>query len=132
MPVIREWRCKDCSTVFESMLSPAQVECPTCAKQEPERVFMTPPAIRSPQTSRKDGIVKQLASDYGLSDVSNKHGEAVIKGNQQATFTSDKNVLSRVQQMGGGGDAFSPFLGRLSQPKPIYTKGPLPPKPRLA
>lgn len=117
MPVIREWRCGDCGTLFESMAAPEEVDCPTCSAAEPERVFLTPPAIRSPQTNFKDATVKQLAADYGLSDVSNKHGEAVKKapsGAEMPAFANPSNSpIVQKLAASGGVDGFSQVLPTL-------------------
>lgn len=75
MPVIREYRCNDCGALFESMSQ--DPECPTCSGAEPERVFLTPPGIKSPQTAFKDETVKGLAADFGLSNMSNRDGQPV-------------------------------------------------------
>lgn len=80
MPVIREFLCHDCGSSFESMLPPSEVECPKCAAPEPERVFLTPPAIKSPQTAKKDEITKDLAQTYGMSDMTNRDGASVSRG----------------------------------------------------
>ena len=93
--------------------------CPTCTAEEPERVFLTPPAIRSPQTNFKDATVKQLAADYGLSDVSNRNGEAVKKvpSETPAQFASAANspVMNKLASMGGGADGFSGVLPTLQR-----------------
>ena len=80
MPVIREYLCGDCGSTFESMLPVEEVACPNCAAPEPERVFLTPPAIKSPQTGTKDAIQKDLAQTYGFSDMTNRNGESVMRG----------------------------------------------------
>lgn len=107
------------------MAAPEDVDCPTCSAAEPERVFLTPPAIRSPQTNFKDATVKQLAADYGLSDISNRNGEPVKKapaGEQAPKFDNPANspVMSRLAAMGGGADGFSqvlPTLRRAGNPR---------------
>ena len=101
------------------MEAPEDVCCPTCTADEPERVFLTPPAIRSPQTNFKDATVKQLAADYGLSDVSNRNGEAVKKvpSETPAQFASAANspVMNKLASMGGGADGFSGVLPTLQR-----------------
>lgn len=120
MPIIKEYRCLDCETAFET--ADPDPSCPVCSG-EGERAFFTPPSIRSGSTSVKDEMVKGLAADYGLSNLnSNKHGEAVarrpsppaeaapqfmgpeavrrmkIPENARDGFSS---VLPAIQQMGG-------------------------------
>ena len=108
--IIREFRCGDCGALFESSEKPEDVECPQCTAQEPERVFLTPPAVRSPDTSRKDTIVRELAADFGLSNVSNRHGEAVKRANPQnaAQFADGASpVIQKLGQLGSQADGFS-------------------------
>lgn len=106
--IIREYRCNDCSTCFES--SDDDPVCPQCSSDEQERVFLTAPAIRDGNTTRKDTILKELASDYGLSDMSNKHGQPVKQapsGANAPAFGNNPQMLQRLQSLGGAGDNFS-------------------------
>lgn len=117
--IIREFLCHDCGQTFESSDPVEEVACPHCSAGEPERVFLTPPAIRSSDTTRKDTIVKELAADYGLSNVSNKYGEAVKRAKtdtpappQFATGTpTGMQMLERAQR--AGADNFSGVLPSL-------------------
>lgn len=112
--IIKEYRCLDCANHFES--SDADPVCPTCTAADAERVFLTAPAIRSPQTTTKDSIVKGLAADYGLSDISNKHGAPVKKpgtGNGAAQFAGGGQVMQKLAALGSQSDNFSPVLGSL-------------------
>ena len=114
--VIREFRCGDCASTFESSDPIEEVICPHCAAEESaERVFLTPPGIKSPQTSFKDSTVKQLASDYGLTDLSNKDGKPVRQapsGPQSPTFTNHNPQVGQVLARLGPqhADSFSPVL----------------------
>lgn len=100
--IIKEWKCLDCSSFFES--SDADPVCPQCSAAEPERAFLTAPGFKSPQTLGKDRDLKQLAADHGLSNMSNRDGEPVMsrrgqQGPQQAhaKWGGDmQNVLSRL------------------------------------
>ena len=107
--IIREYRCNDCSTCFES--SDADPVCPSCSAEDHERVFLTAPAIRGEKTTRSDKIMTELASDYGLSDMTNKDGRAVKQaptGEHAPQFApQDAKVMSRLQALGGAGDNFS-------------------------
>ena len=86
---------------------------------------MTPPAIRSPQTTFKDNTIKELASEYGLSDLkSNKHGQAVKRQESQngARFENPASspVMGRLAQLGSAGDGFSsvmPAIERMGGPR---------------
>lgn len=122
--IIKEFRCLDCQTLFES--SDADPVCPECTKDEPERVFLTAPSIRSPDTSRKDTIVKELASDYGLSNLSNKEGSAakrpaIQQGAAAPQFASAGHpVMGTLAKLGSGADNFSgvlPSLQRAGNPR---------------
>lgn len=121
--IIREYRCLDCDSTFET--SDADPVCPVCTSDEQERVFLTAPSIRSTDTSRKDTIVKELAADYGLTDVSNRYGEPVKKprpeqGGAAPQFSAPNPQVTQVlQKMGGAADGFSgvlPALRRAGRP----------------
>ena len=107
--IIREYRCNDCQTCFES--SDADPVCPKCAGEDQERVFLTAPAIRGEKTTKSDKILGELANDYGLSDMTNKEGRAVKQapqGEHAPQFAAqDAKVMSRLQALGGAGDNFS-------------------------
>lgn len=117
--IIREFRCGDCNACFESSDPVEDVVCPSCSSQEAERAFFTAPAIRSPTTSFNDRTVKQLAADYGLSDVSNKHGQPVRQapsGPQAPAFrTGDAQAMQALGKLGGAADGFSQVLPTLQR-----------------
>lgn len=112
--IIREFKCNDCETLFES--SDADPVCPTCTAEEPERVFLTPPAIRSGDTGRKDKIVKELAADYGMTNLTNKDGQpvkrpSVTEGPTAPQFAPTTNpIMGQLARLGGGSDNFSGLL----------------------
>lgn len=116
MAIIREFRCLDCEALFES--SDADPCCPNCTADEPERVFLTPPSIKSPKTAFQDRTVKQLAADFGMSDMSNRHGKAVKEGPSGPTapqFSGDTmQQLARIPN--NARDGFSPLMGSLKSP----------------
>lgn len=117
MPIIREFRCCDCGATFESMLPVEEVACPECSGEEPERVFLTPPSIRSPGTSRTDTTLKQLAADYGLSDMSNRDGAPVRRAPSGAgapQFAApDPQMAQLLAKLGSNADGFSPVLPQI-------------------
>lgn len=117
--VIREYRCNDCGCTFESSDPVEEVACPTCSAPEAERVFLTPPAIRHSATTFNDVTVKQLANDYGLSDVSNKHGEAMKKapsGQGAPQFAGHNPQTAQIlQKLGSNADGFSGVLPALQR-----------------
>lgn len=113
--IIKEWKCLDCETYFES--SDDDPQCPQCSKIEPERVFLTPPAVRDAKTTSTDRELKRLAQDFGLSDMNNKHGEAVKKGGT-GQFTNDSRVMQAVAGLPPGAqDQFSPLQSKFSNPR---------------
>lgn len=119
MPIIREWRCGDCGTTGETMGSIEDVVCHVCEGQEAERVFLTAPGIKSPQTSGKDRDLQALASDYGLSNMSNRDGAPVKRapdGPTAPTFaTGTPQAMQMLGRVSGSGhaDSFSPVLPAL-------------------
>lgn len=117
MPVIREFRCGDCGALFESMLPLQEVECPKCSAQEAERVFITAPAIKSPQTARKDEITKDLAQTYGMSDMSNRDGAAVSRG-QRGPHTAHAQWGSGEQWLAAASKAPPGLPAGMSFPHP--------------
>lgn len=107
--IIREYRCNDCSTCFES--SDDDPVCPQCSSLEQERVFLTAPAIRGEKTTRTDKIVGELAADYGLSDMSNKDGRPVKQaptGEHAPQFAGQNHkVMGQLAKLGNNADNFS-------------------------
>lgn len=123
MAVIREFRCSDCGSTFESMLPIEEVCCPKCSGEDAERVFLTPPAIRSPQTSGTDRTLNTLAADFGISDMSNRDGQAVKRAPdgpaapQFATGTPQAaQILQSVQRHSDGFSSVLPSLQRAGRP----------------
>lgn len=117
--IIREFRCGDCGSTFESSDPIEEVACPSCAGAEPERVFLTPPGIKSPQTTSADSELRGLAADYGLSDISNKDGQPVKRapsGPATPAF-SDGNpqTMRMLQGLGRNADGFSSVLPALQR-----------------
>jgi len=111
--IIREFRCRDCGTTFESF--DPEPTCPHCSEEDAERVFLTPPAVNSSNTRRADTIQKELAADFGMANMSNRHGEPVRKaGNDSpAKFTGDQKIMANLQRLGSAGDNFSQMLPSL-------------------
>jgi hypothetical protein len=75
--VIKEWRCKK-HGVFDS----SHPICPAlgCRSKEVERVFITPPGIRSEFVTRHEKGIQKLAAAYGQTDFKTaKAGDASIK-----------------------------------------------------
>jgi hypothetical protein len=110
--IIKEYRCRDCNTFFES--ADKEPFCPHCTADEPERAFLTPPGFKSPKTAVADREIRNLASDFGLSDVSNRYGEAVKRapGPEQATFAGPQAINNfKIPQ--NARDGLSPVLPTL-------------------
>lgn len=119
MTIIREFHCSDCNSYFESSAPVEEVECPNCAAPEAERVFLTPPSIKSPQTARKDEIQRDLAQAHDLSDMSNRYGQAVrrspVAPEAQPQYTAPAQAMPILSRLGKNSDAFSPVLPILRQ-----------------
>ena len=117
--IIREFRCGDCQSTFESSDPVEEVVCPVCTAQEAERVFLTAPSIKSPQTAGKDRDLKQLASDFGITDMSNRDGAAVKRapaGDAAPQFAAPNPQITQVlSKLGGAGDGFSSVLPSLQR-----------------
>lgn len=99
------------------MQSVDEVECPKCSAPEPERVFLTAPGIKSPQTSNTDKTLQGLAQDYGLSNMSNRDGAAVRQAptgpNAPQFATGTPQAMQVLQKLGGNSDGFSSVLPAL-------------------
>ena len=108
--IIREFRCLDCGQTFED--SSDDPLCPRCTGDEAERVFLTPPAVRSDKTGRADKIQAELAADFGMSNMSNRHGQAVKQAptQGQTQFAAPTSVMPALQRLGSNADGFSPML----------------------
>lgn len=80
--VIKEYRCA-AHGYFES--GEASPSCPKGGCTTVQQVFLTAPAFRSDKTKRSDANLRQIASDFGLTDMrSAREGEpARIKTKQQ-------------------------------------------------
>ena len=123
--IIREYRCGDCGSAFESSDPVEEVTCPSCSSEEAEREFRTAPGFKSPKTSTADAAQKALASDFGLTNMSNKDGGPVKRGPQgpapQFADTSSP-VMQAVGRLGAQADAFSPMMGgiRGAGPRPDW------------
>lgn len=118
MPIIKEYRCLDCETFFESM--DADPSCPNCTAGEPERAFLTPPGIKDAKTTIADREQRKLAETYGMSDMNNREGRAVRSAappEQAPQFASaaDPKVAQMLGKLGNNADAMSPVLPVLRQ-----------------
>lgn len=76
--VNREFRCIGHDYEFES--TEERPKCPLgCSAKFVQQEFRTPVGIRSRGTSIQDNMAKQLASDYGMTDMRNdKDGGSVM------------------------------------------------------
>jgi len=71
MPPVKEWKC-EAHGFFESDQAVCPHGCTTIS-----RVFLTPVSIQSDGTKRNDETLKNLASDFGMSDIKSvREGEA--------------------------------------------------------
>lgn len=114
MAIIREFRCNDCGKEFESMQPVEEVSCPVCSSEEAEREFRTAPGFKTPDSNFTDKTIRGLAEHHGLSDISNKDGQAVKRpGANAGQFTSNPAIMSKLAKMGDAADNASPILPML-------------------
>lgn len=113
--IIKEYRCLDCGSQFET--ADSDPACPSCSSDNGERAFYTAPGIKSPKTAVADATVKQLAADYGLSDMSNKDGGAVKRAtaNGAGQFIAPSN-LNKFKPFGAT-DNVTPLKGMFRGPR---------------
>lgn len=80
--------------------------CPKlgCESEYVDRVFLTPPGIKSARTKNTDAGLQQIADDYHLTDMSNRGGESVMSQQDRNPHTpiwgkqGVKNFDSMLQQ----------------------------------
>lgn len=118
--IIREFVCGDCAAKFESSDPVEEVVCPVCTSPEAERAFFTPPGIKQPQTARKDEIQRDLATTYGLNNMSNSDGESVMSRQRREIPDVAKGqwggeMGQALAKLGKNADGFSPVLPALRQ-----------------
>lgn len=83
-------------------------------------MFVTPPGIKQPQTARKDEIQRDLASTYGLNNMSNRDGESVMASQRRAIPDAARGqwggeMGQALSKLGQHADGFSPVLPALRQ-----------------
>lgn len=85
MGVLREYRCFAHDLEFES--TEANPRCPAgCSRKFVVQEFRTAPSIRSGGTRVADVMQRQLAQDYGLTDMRNdKDGSSVMSSTRSAS-----------------------------------------------
>ncbi|HLZ34264.1 MAG TPA: zinc ribbon domain-containing protein [Nitrospira sp.] len=114
MAIIREYRCRDCGTVFESVSS--DPECPGCVG-EAERIFLTPPAIRHTKTNFADATIADLAAAHGLSDISNRDGQPVRRpAADNPNRFAGPEIVAQLPIPSGARDQLSPMLPMFRNP----------------
>lgn len=126
MAVIKEWECK-AHGYFDG---PDQV-CPHgCPQQFVDRVFLTPPAVRSQGTVRSDKMLDQLAKDYGMTDIKNdKDGTSVANATNPASmsFKPQWGALGKNFDVSGmgvqPGNALASIQPALKNPSPSHVLG---------
>lgn len=93
MAVIKEWEC-----AAHGYFDGTEAVCPHgCPQQFVQRVFLTPPGIKSHATKMSDFTLKGLAKDFGMTDIRNgSDGEAVA----QATPAASASFKPQWQSLG--------------------------------
>jgi hypothetical protein len=86
MAILKEYVCA-AHGEFEAF----EPVCPNgCAGRFVRREIRTAPAIRSVRTGNADAISRQLADDFGLTDLSNKDGDSVMQNLRKKDWTRVK------------------------------------------
>lgn len=97
--MIREWRCSKCATDFES----EEPLCPNCHTEDGvTRVFLTPPAVHtSGKRQFTDKMMREIADDYGFTDMGNTHTGSVAGDakRRKAHVVGDAVAPSGVQSL---------------------------------
>lgn len=90
MGVTKEYFCKGHGN-FETDQEPplCKFGCDTV-----ERIFLTPPGLRSARTSNIDSTFEGLAKSYGMTDIDNRGGRAAKRA--PAGFDQKQAELSRI------------------------------------
>lgn len=95
MAILKEWCCAAHGS-FEAFVKQDEVpKCPKgCSKRFVKREFLTAPAAGTHKTHAIDGIQRDLAHDFGLSDlkVHKDSGTSVMQNLRSATDFSPKWV----------------------------------------
>jgi hypothetical protein len=121
MSVNREYRCTAHDYEFES--TEEHPPCPYgCSPRFVQMEFRTPPSIRHLGTRNTDILQKQLASDYGLTDMRNdKDGTSVMHSTRTASGGLRKNFEPH-QQAKWAPNLFQPQHGwaQRGEEAPVY------------
>ena len=97
--ILKEWTCLAHGN-FDSFWP----KCPAgCEGKIVRRAFRTPPGVTSPQTKGVDGTLRQLAAEYGLSDMNNHGGETGVRQPSQSTVDFNEMFAPRNVGVGQGG-----------------------------
>ncbi len=70
-PVVKEFRC-----AAHGDFDGTEPKCPYGCEGTVQRVFLTPAAFRSNRTTRIDARLEGLAKSHGMTDISNRGGQA--------------------------------------------------------
>lgn len=126
MPVVKEYECK-----AHGYFDGTEPHCPHgCPDAFVERVFLTPPTIGTASAKAADTMIRNLASDFGMTDVRNgKEGESVAQMTPASSMPQKPQWHSLgknfdVRGMGlQSGNALADIKGGLSAPKPGVVLG---------
>lgn len=87
MAVLHDYKCKK-HGYFEAM----EAKCPKGCVKDVMMVFLKAPSLKSERTKRNDKNIKQLADDYGMTNIkSTKAGE-----NQNGYYTRKNKTKEKV------------------------------------
>lgn len=89
MAVIKEWKCP-----LHGPFEGSHPICPhfNCESEGITQEFRTAPKVGSDRTRRVDKTLSGLASEYGLSNMSNRDGKAVADGASMVWASPEKTL----------------------------------------
>ena len=134
MAILKEFRCK-AQGAFEAFVKADQMpKCPNgCSPKFVTREFRTAPAVRGVATGRMDNLQRELAHDFGLSDmkVGRDDGKSLMENLRSGTDFSTRWVGLPGKSASGEPSVVSPknfgmmdgnALAGAALPKDIPTK----------
>jgi hypothetical protein len=122
MAILKEYRCVGHDHPFEAYVSDDEVpECPFgCSPRFVRREFRTPVGIRHNGTTNMDLMTRQLASDYGMTDMRNdRDGSSVMSSTSVAS--GGAKMLQPFQKAKWEPSLFAPAPGWAASKLPTPT-----------
>lgn len=100
-----------------------------CDSEGVERVFLTPPGIKSDRTKFTDNSLNRIAKDYGLTDMNNRDGQAVKALRDNAIWGKEgvsnfDGMMQQAAQHKGGMDIAAPIIQNRKLPPAQLIRSP--------